>query len=265
MQKRVTLGVIGGGFMAQAIVKGAILKKYLRADEILVSEPDAGRRTVFSDLGIGVCCDNCEAAESCDYLLLAVKPQVFPVVAEEIKRNALPVLISIMAGKTRERIRHATGAQKIARIMPNLPCSVGAGMAGMDTSWLSESEATFVRGLFQAVGEVVEVKEDLLNAVTGVSGSGPAYVYLFYRSLVQAGVSQGLNEEQAAKLTAQTIIGGMEMLRVSGKSPDELIAAVSSKGGTTLAALDSFAKDDFSGSVERAVAAAVQRAKELSE
>ena len=170
-----------------------------------------------------------------------------------------------MAGKTRERIRHATGAQKIARIMPNLPCSVGAGMAGMDTSWLSESEATFVRGLFQAVGEVVEVKEDLLNAVTGVSGSGPAYVYLFYRSLVQAGVSQGLNKEQAAKLASQTIIGGMEMLRVSGKSPDELIAAVSSKGGTTLAALDSFAKDDFSGSVERAVAAAVQRAKELSE
>lgn len=265
MQKRVTLGVIGGGFMAQAIVKGAILRKYLRPDEILVSEPDAARRTIFSDLGVNVCCDNIDTAKACDYLLLAVKPQVFPVVAEEIKGAKLPVLISIMAGKTRVWIRHVTGAQKIARIMPNLPCSVGAGMAGMDTSWLSESEAVFVRGLFQAVGEVVEVEEGLLNAVTGVSGSGPAYVYLFYRSLVQAGISQGLSEEQAAKLASQTIVGGMEMLRVSGKSPDELIAAVSSKGGTTLAALDSFSKDDFSGSVERAVAAAVQRAKELSE
>lgn len=265
MQKRVTLGVIGGGFMAQAIVKGAILKKYLRADEILVSEPDAGRRTVFSDLGIGVCCDNCEAAESCDYLLLAVKPQVFPVVAEEIKRNALPVLISIMAGKTKDAIKRATCADKVARIMPNLPCSVGAGMAGTDCSDLSAEGGAFVRGLFEAVGEAEEVGEKLLDAVTGVSGSGPAYVYLFLLSLIHAGVKHGMAEEQAKKFALQTVEGGVRMAKTSDKSLEELIAAVSSKGGTTIAALDSFRKDDFEGSVERAVDAAVRRAGELSE
>ena len=115
------------------------------------------------------------------------------------------------------------------------------------------------------MGEVAIVEEELLNAVTGISGSGPAYVYLFYRSLVQAGMAQGMSEELAEKLSLQTIAGGVEMLKTSNKTPDELIAAVSSKGGTTIAALNSFEKDDFSGSVMRAVDAAVRRAEELSE
>ena len=112
--------------------------------------------------------------------------------------------------------------------------------------------------------EIVEVEERLLNAVTGISGSGPAYVYLFYQSLVQAGMGQGLSETQASKLAFQTIMGGMEMLRSTGSSPEALIAAVSSKGGTTVAALNSFEADDFMGSVKRAVDAAVRRSEELS-
>lgn len=264
MQKRAKLGVIGGGFMAQAIISGAIRTGFLHPEEIIVSEPDEQKQRLLAEHGVGVCNDNCRLSTQCDYLLFAVKPQVFPAVAQEIRGAALPVLISIMAGKTIAAISQATGANRIARVMPNLPCSVGAGMSGVDTSLLSEQDRVFVRGLFASVGEVVEVEERLLNAVTGVSGSGPAYVYLFFRALVQAGVKQGLSEEQASKLASQTILGGMEMLRRTGKSPDALIEAVSSKGGTTVAALDSFAADDFTGSVERAVDAAVRRAEELS-
>lgn len=265
MQKKVKLGVIGGGFMANAIVKGAIETNYLKAEEILVSEPEEPRRSQFLAMGCNVCHDNVFVASRCEYLLLAIKPQVFPEIASELQSVELPVVISIMGGRTKSGICKASGAKKVARIMPNLPCSVGSGMAGVDISSLSEQEKEFVCGLFSSVGEVAIVEEELLNAVTGISGSGPAYVYLFYRSLVQAGMAQGMSEELAEKLSLQTIAGGVEMLKTSNKTPDELIAAVSSKGGTTIAALNSFEKDDFSGSVMRAVDAAVRRAEELSE
>lgn len=265
MEKKVKLGVIGGGFMAQAIIKGAVEKKFLAEDQILVSEPDVSRRAFFKDLGVNLAANNREVAESCEYLLLAVKPQVFPAVAEELRGTALPILISIMAGKTKDAIKRATDADKVARIMPNLPCSVGAGMAGTDCSDLSAEGGAFVRGLFEAVGEAEEVGEKLLDAVTGVSGSGPAYVYLFLLSLIHAGVKHGMTEEQAKKFALQTVEGGARMAKTSEKSLEELIAAVSSKGGTTIAALDSFRKDDFEGIVERAVDAAVRRAGELSE
>ena len=264
MQKKVKLGVIGGGFMAQAIVNGAIQTGFLNPDDVIVSEPDESKRMLFLQRGINACNDNRMICHFCDYLLLAIKPQVFPSVAEELREEPLPVLISIMAGKTIASILLATGAKHVARIMPNLPCSVGAGMSGIDDSMLSEQDRIFTRGLFSSVGEIVEVEERLLNAVTGISGSGPAYVYLFYQSLVQAGMGQGLSETQASKLAFQTIMGGMEMLRSTGSSPEALIAAVSSKGGTTVAALNSFEADDFMGSVKRAVDAAVRRSEELS-
>lgn len=264
MKNRVKLGVIGGGFMAQAIVQGAIWKGFLAADEIVVAEPDAARRAFFTNLGVSVTEDDALAAHA-EYLLLAVKPQIFPEVARQLCEKRLPVLISIMAGKTKAAIKRATGAEKVARIMPNLPCSVGAGMAGMDCSDLSPEERAFVHGLFASVGEAEEVPEALLDAVTGISGSGPAYVYLFLLSLVRAGVRHGMTEAQAKKFALQTVEGGVAMAKSSEKSLEALIQAVSSKGGTTVAALESFRKDDFEGSVLRAVDAAVRRAGELSE
>lgn len=259
------LGVIGGGFMAHAIVAGAIGQRFLKAEQIFVSEPDAERRRGFELLGVEAEDNNRKAAACSDYLLVSVKPQVFPSVAAALQGERIPVVISIMAGKTKTSVACALSADKVARVMPNLPCSVGAGMAGIDSSGLSAAEKEFVFGLFSSVGEALEVDESLLNAVTGVSGSGPAYVYLFLRSLISAGVAQGLSESQARTLALQTVEGGVRMAKTSGRTLDELIGAVSSKGGTTVAALDSFAYDDFEGSVIRAVDAAVRRAEELSE
>lgn len=266
MEKNFKLGVIGGGFMAQAIVNGALGKGFLRPSQVIVSEPNEERRNRFQDLGVTAVSDNRNVAESCAFLLFAVKPQIFHAVADELKGADLPVLVSIMAGKTKDKIREELGFRgKVARIMPNLPCSVGEGMAGADVTELCKTEKEFVLGLFSSVGKAIEAEEALLNAVTGISGSGPAYVYLFIKSLVEAGIEQGLTESQAQQLALQTFKGGVKMAEVSGKSLSELIAAVSSKGGTTVAALDSFENDDIGGSVKRAVAAAVRRAEELSE
>lgn len=265
MKKHYTLGVIGGGFMARAIVSGALAKNVLTAGDILVCDPSEDSRAYFRTQGIDVSEDNRDAVKNSDYILFAVKPQTFPSVAAELKGEHFPVVISIMAGKTKDSILRATGAEKVARIMPNLPCSVGAGMTAIDASDLDEAERNFVLGLFLSVGEVIETEEGLLNAVTAVSGSGPAYIYLFLRALIHAAEEHGLRSEQAATLAFQTMEGGLTMAKTSGKSLDALIAAVSSKGGTTVAALDSFRGDDFEGSVSRAVAAAARRAGELSE
>lgn len=265
MKKHYALGVIGGGFMARAILSGALAKNVLSADSILVCDPSEDSRSYFRAQGIDVSKDNRDAVQNADYVLFAVKPQTFPEVAKGLKGERFPVIISIMAGKTKESICRATGAEKVARIMPNLPCSVGAGMTAIDASELEDAERSFVLGLFLSVGEVIETDEGQLNAVTAVSGSGPAYVYLFLRSLIHAAEEQGLRPEQAVTLAYQTMEGGLTMAKTSGKSLDDLIAAVSSKGGTTIAALDSFHGDDFEGSVSRAVAAAARRAGELSE
>ena len=264
--ERYKIGAIGGGFMARAILEGAISKKFLAPNEVAVSEPSAEKREYFSKLGISVFENNRELASKCEFLLLAVKPQNFITVAEELKQVNLPTVISIMAGKTKRTILASLGKQtKVARVMPNLPCSVGAGMAGIDSSMLSPNEREFVHGLFSSVGKAEEMNEELLDVVTGISGSGPAYVYLFLKSLVNAGVKEGMSESQARAFALQTVKGGVEMAEHSDQSLDELIAAVSSKGGTTVAALDSFEKDGFSESVSRAVSAAVRRSKELSE
>ena len=264
MKKKRLLGVIGGGFMARAILSGAIAKGVLNAQDVLVCDPAQESRAYFTSCGAAVSEDNRDAVRGCEYLLLAVKPQNFPAVAQALRGETYPTVISIMAGKTKAAIRGLTGAEHIARVMPNLPCSVGAGMTAVDASELSEEARGFVLGLFLSVGEVIETEESLLDAVTALSGSGPAYIYLFLRALIAAGEEQGLSAQQAQTLALQTMEGGLKMARTSGKSLDELIAAVSSKGGTTVAALESFEKDGFERSVLHAVDAAARRAGELS-
>ncbi len=266
MEKTYKLGVIGGGFMGRAILEGAWKNQFLSPSDVAIGEPSEDRAREFTRWGAFVCADNRYIAENCEYLLFAVKPQVFPQVAEELKGADLPVILTIMAGKTRAVISESLeGGVKVARAMPNLPCSVGAGTIGIDTSALTETERRFAYGLFSSTGKVIETEERLLNAVTGVSGSGPAYVYLFLQALTEAGQEQGLSAEQAKDMALQTMIGGAKLVESRpDQSLQDLIDAVSSKGGTTVAALESFARDDFKGAVSRAVDAAVRRAAELS-
>ena len=265
MKNKYSLGVIGGGFMARAILSGAISRGVVKAVDIIVSDVTKESLDRCSELGVDVISDNAYVALHCDILLLSVKPQTFSCVNQELEGISLPPVLSIMAGKTKRSIQSALNAPCVARAMPNLPCSIQEGAIGLDVSEFSKENADFVVKLFSATGKVVEVKESQLNAVTGISGSGSAYVYTFLKALCAAGVEQGLTQEQSLALAVQTVKGGV--LHVENNpnlSLDQLISAVCSKGGTTIAALEQFEKDDFNGTVSRGVRAAVARAEELS-
>ena len=266
MKKSFKLGVIGGGFMAHAIIRGAILSGAVKEKKIILSSLHEEDFEKFADFKITTTLSNRVAAENCEYLLLAVKPQNFPDLAEDLKGVSVEKVISIMAAITRAKIKGALGGKsKVCRVMPNLPCSIGSGMVAGDVSDFDADGAEFVKTLFSGIGEFMPIKEDKIDAVTGISGSGPAYVYLFIQSLVEAGVKNGLTQEQAITLAVQTVIGGAEMVkRTEDKTIPELISSVCSKGGTTIQAMNVFEKEDFKGTVCRAVDACVARAKELS-
>ena len=255
MEKQCKLGVIGGGFMAQAIVLGAIGQRFLRPDEVIVSDPSEARRDYFASLGIETTLLNRVAAERSSYLLLSVKPQTLPEVAARLCDVVLPPVISIMAGVKKDNIRAALETNApIARVMPNLPCSVGMGMAAIDVSEMAQDGQEFVFGLFGATGLTLSVREEALNAVTALSGSGPAYVYLFLQALIDGGMRCGLEEQDARLLAIQTLKGGAAMAEANPDTPlEELIKAVSSKGGTTLAALEVLRRNDFPETVVKAI------------
>ena len=268
MKKQFKLGVVGGGFMAYAIVKGAIESDFIRSNKIIVSDCNEERLQKFKDYGCFITMDNAVAADSCEYLLIAVKPQQFAEVCNGIKACDCKNVISIMAGIEKSKIHEALPkAQKICRVMPNLPCSIGSGMVAADVSdYSSTDDLEFFAGLFDALGAYRFMDESKMHAVTGISGSGPAYVFLFIKSLIEAGKKQGLSEDEACVLAAQTVAGGVDMYihEKENTDIDTLIQRVCSKGGTTEQAMLSFENDNFLQTVDRAVAACVKRSKELS-
>ncbi len=266
MEKQCKVGVIGGGFMARAIILGAVERRFLSPDEVIVSDPSDACRDFFAARGFQTTILNRIAAERSRYLLLSVKPQTFPEVADGLKDVVLPTVISIMAGMQKGKIKQALETNAaIARVMPNLPCSVGMGAAAFDAYDLAPDDADFVFGLFAATSTVLPMHEEKLNAVTALSGSGPAYVYLFLQALIDGGVRCGLDEEDARVLAIQTLKGGAAMAEAHADTPlEELIAAVSSKGGTTLAALEVLRRNEMPETVVRAMQAANARAEELS-
>ena len=270
MKKQYRLGVIGGGFMATAIVKGIVYSDFLRAKKIIVSDPSAQAREKLSELGVYTTANNRDVAGNCDYLLLAVKPQTFEEVAQSVKGLPVEKVITIMAGVKKQKIKDLLGAPalRVARAMPNLPCSIGSGMTGLDLSDFEGDvdDCSFIDSVFSNIGNVLNVEEEKMDAVVGISGSGPAYVYMFIDGLIRAGVKQGLSEDEAKVLAVNTVAGGAEMVaHTEDKTIDQMISAVCSKGGTTIEAVESFRRDDMYGMIDRAVAACVRRSKELSE
>lgn len=270
MKKQFKLGVIGGGFMASAILKGVTYSDFIRPKKIIVADSSRAALEKLSYLGVNTTVSNRDAADNCEFLLFAVKPQNFADVAESIRGIPVEKAISIMAGVKKQKIREALFGKKtkIARAMPNLPCSIGSGMTAVDISDFEDNvdDCAFINSVFGCLGNVLVTEEEKLNAVTGISGSGPAYVYMFIDGLIRAGMKQGLTEDEAKTLAVNTVAGGAEMVAHSDdKTLDELIAAVCSKGGTTIQAVESFRADDLYGTIDRAVATCVKRAQELSE
>ncbi len=263
------IAFIGGGNMAQSLV-GGLLAAGRAANEISIADPDpAQRERLRKFAGAAVMADNAEAAAGAGLVVLAVKPQVAPAalhsVAETLRRER-PTLLSIAAGLRIATLLEATGSElAVVRAMPNTPALIGRGASAWYANPATGADGRrLAREVLEAAGLAVEVTaEDQLDAVTGLSGSGPAYFFLLVEALADAGTAQGLPGEVAERLAAATGTGALALLAESGASPGELRERVTSPGGTTAAALACFADGGFRDLVARAVASATRRAREL--
>jgi pyrroline-5-carboxylate reductase len=265
--------------MAEALAHGLIQHKVFKSSEIIVSDvaPER-RRKLARALKVATTDDNTEVVRESGTVLLAVKPQTIDAVMAELaaelskapKKAAAAakgkLFISIAAGVTIERLTRGLGKRaRVIRVMPNAPAMVGHGMAAMVRArGASPADEAFALRIFRAVGDAVALKDEkLLDVVTALSGSGPAYVYLFAKAMADAAVSEGIPRELALRMALKTIRGAEHLMRESKLAVADLIRAVASPGGTTEAALRRFAEHGFSDIVAAALHAASDRSREL--
>lgn len=257
---RKILAVIGGGNMARSILSGALSTGVLKSDEIVVADPDSDAHEYFKSVSIPCVNDACDLPESVQ-LLIAVKPQIFERIAASVSSD---VVISIMAGVSIQKISNSIVRGNVIRVMPNLPCSIGLGAAGMSLGPNTTIEnAALATNLFESIGTVEMVDESLMNAVTAVSGSGPAYLFLLAEAMIEGGVKAGLNRETANALVRQTMVGAAGLLLGDNRTAAQLREAVTSKGGTTAAALAVMNECGVPQAIVDAIVAARDRGNEL--
>lgn len=261
------IGFIGAGMMAEAIARG-LLNAGMEPGRITAFDPDSGRCDLCRNvLGISAAEDNRAVVGSADIVILAVKPFVMPHVLTEISGSVKTsqLLISIAAGITIETIREKLAAGvPVIRVMPNTPCLIGEGASALAPGEFASAEhMKLASEIFRAVGIVVETTEDKLDAVTGLSGSGPAYVYAFIEALADGGVRMGLPKSVALTLAAQTVSGAARMVIQTGDHPAVLRDRVMTPGGTTIAGMAELEKAGFRSAAIEAVTAATLRATEL--
>lgn len=259
------LGIIGGGVMGEALLSRLLAQGIYTPDAVCVSDPQESRRAFLTaQYGVKVTAEN-QVAAAAGVLLLAIKPQMFNAVASTLVLPTAPVLIvSILAGTSLQALEAAFPHQPVVRAMPNTPATVGAGMTAIAAGSLAQPHHVQVaRQLFEAVGEVVEVPETLMDAVTGLSGSGPAYVALMVEALSDGGVAAGLPRAIATQLALQTVRGTAELLQTTGMHPAELKDRVTSPGGTTIAGVAHLEQAGFRSALIGAVVAAYRRSQDL--
>jgi pyrroline-5-carboxylate reductase len=263
------IGFLGAGQMATALALAWTRAGLLDVPNSRAADPHPDARAKFEQTTrVRAEATSAAVAAACDILVLAVKPHIVPAVLTELQPFVEPrhLIVSIAAGVTLAALgEQLGGAARIVRVMPNTPCLVGASATGYSTpTGLShDPDAVLVGRLFAAVGQVYQLPEQLLDAVTGLSGSGPAFVYLFIEALADGGVKCGLPRAVAQALAAQTVLGAAKMVLETGQHPAALKDAVASPGGTTIAGLHALERASFRGAVMDAVEAAAARAREL--
>lgn len=263
------LGVVGCGKMGTALIQGAIRSGVVAAGEVTGCDPyEASREAFAKATGAVVTADLATVATSCEVLLLCTKPLDIPkALADAVKLSAGQprLVISIAAGLTLAALEAAAAENfRIIRAMPNTPALVGRGAAGFCLGTrATAADSQTAKSLLGAVGIAVEVPERLMDAVTGLSGSGPAYIYLVIEALADGGVRAGIPRADALRLAAQTVLGAASMVLETGEHPAVLKDMVTSPGGTTIAGLAVLERDGVRSALIEAVSAATQRATEL--
>jgi len=268
MAEDLTLAFVGAGNMAGALIRGLIGTATVPSTHIIAADPDQARLDLLeSDLAIRVTKSNEAAVETANVVVLATKPQVFGQVLPSLAASLKPgtLVISIAAGiSTRIIERMLPDGTHVVRTMPNTPALVGAGATAVAAgTHATDEDLTLAQRLFESVGIVVRVPESQIDAVTGVSGSGPAYVFAMIEALRDAGAREGLPEATALELASQTVLGAARLLLERGEAPEALRQKVTSPGGTTVAGLQALDAQGFRDAVLGAVRAATRRSTEL--
>jgi len=263
------IGFIGCGNMGEAFLRGVMGSGLLSAADIYVFDQlkDAA---VAKTYGVNVCGSGPEVAEKADAVFLAVKPNIYPYVIEEAKEALAPKLIVTMApgvtlGTMAERMLPHKGV-RVIRTMPNLPLMIGEGcIAYTFGAEVTAAEKAFFTELFGKIGVSIEIKEELYDAVTGASGSSPAFVFVFIEALADAAVAAGLARADAYRLVSQTVAGSAKMLLATGKHPGEWKDAVCSPGGTTIEGIMKLEENGFRGAITKAAIATIEKTKKMGE
>ena len=257
------LAIVGGGKMGEALLAGLLGAQWARAEDIIVVEPVEARRkelaVTFADV------DVTDAPMACEGAVIAVKPNDVESACRSVADVGVQRVLSIAAGVPLDKLETWIGdGTPVVRAMPNTAALVGAGAAAIAAgTWATEDDLAWAESILGAVGIVQRVGEAMLDAVTGLSGSGPAYVFLVTEAMIEAGVLAGLPRPTAQALVVQTLVGSARLLAETGTSPEELRAAVTSPGGTTAAGLRALESRGVRSAIIEAVWAATARYKEL--
>lgn len=262
------IGFIGAGNMAAALIKGLLDKNVFNFSDIYISDVNSQRcRDLADQFGINVCVDNISLAQKADITVLSVKPQVIADVLSDLKDafKTDAMIVSIAAGITVEKIAGFVGDMPIVRVMPNTPALIGSGVSGIYANKKAAEHIEKIKKIFSAVGSVVvAANEQLMDAITAVSGSGTAYYFLMMEAMIAAAVELGIQPDMAAQLVLGTAKGAADLAIASKDSPAQLRKKVTSPGGTTEAAIGIFNENNFTAIVNKAIKAAKNRSIELS-
>jgi len=264
-----TLGIIGVGNMGEALLGGVIRSELTPKNQIFLYDVNGDRlERVVQKYGVRKTKSSVEVVQESHVVLIGVKPQDLTSLGEEIEKELEPshLIISILAGVPVSKIRIVLGAEPaIVRIMPNLPALVGHGISVVANDTAEQSQVELVKAILEPVGEVVDLPEEYLDAVTALSGSGPGFVCLFIEALADAGVAVGLPQEAAQQMAMKTFMGTSQLLDFLGESPGGLRQRVTSKGGTTEAGLKTFEEQGLRSIFKAALGNSTRRAQELGQ
>ncbi|CAL1411894.1 unnamed protein product [Linum trigynum] len=261
------LGFIGAGKMAESIARGIVQSGVLHPSRISTAHSNPVRRSAFESFGVKVFPQNEQVVEDSDVVIFSVKPQVVKDVVLQLQPllSKKKLLVSVAAGVKLKDLQTWAGSERFIRVMPNTPAAVGEAATVMSLGGAAtEADGELISKLFGSVGKIWKADEKLFDAITGLSGSGPAYIYIAIEALADGGVAAGLPRELALGLASQTVLGAASMVCQSGKHPGQLKDEVASPGGTTIAGIHELEKDGFRGLLMNAVVAAAKRSREFS-
>jgi pyrroline-5-carboxylate reductase len=265
--KKFGFGFLGGGNMAEAILSGILGKKLIDPEHIVIAEISVPRKTYLEQTyGVRVTANAEEMLREVSMVLIAVKPYQFEqIVSDTYDAWQYQGAISIMAGWSYEKLgKVLPQTTRLLRVMPNTAAKIAQAMSALFSGYtLAKDEYQMARNIFTSCGEIVEIPEHYIHVITAISGSGPAYAYMFIDALTQGGVLHGLPKDTARKLAVQTVLGAAEMVKATGLSPNELKDAVCTPGGTTIEAVYALEHHAFTATVMDAVKACVEKSKNM--